>query len=199
MFDGIVIAGPMLQIVPKDGILKQFGLTSSDLQAQIETYLAGTVVGTIPEKEQLTDIRMIFPLNNQTPVEKIKQVKICTSSGDYLPVSLFADFTIQSGIAEIERENLQTMGVVTARLNNRDLGSVMKDIQYKLGKVPLPPSYQIVYGGAFAQQQQSFDELLKILIAGGLLVFTVVLFMFKDLKISLIVIFISILGISGVF
>lgn len=197
VFDGIVIAGPMIQIFPKEDKLKQFGLTPSDLQAQIETNLAGTVVGSIPEKEQFTDIRMIFPLNNKTPVEKIKQVRICTITGDYLPVSLFADITITSGIAEIEREDLQTMGVVTARLNNRDLGSVMKDIQHKLAKMPLPPSFQIVYGGAYAQQQQSFAELLKILIAAGLLVFTVVLFMFKDLKISLIVIFISILGISG--
>lgn len=197
VFDGIVIAGPMIRIVPKEDKLKQFGLTPSDLQSQIETNLAGTVVGSIPEKEQFTDIRMIFPLNNSTPIEKIKQVRICTSTGDYLPVSLFADFIITSGIPEIEREDLQTMGVVTARLNNRDLGSVMKDIQNKLSKMPLPPSYQIVYGGAYAQQQQSFAELLKILIAAGLLVFTVVLFMFKDLKISLVVIFISILGISG--
>lgn len=197
VFDGIVIAGPMIQIFPKEDKLKQFGLTPSDLQSQIETNLAGTIVGSIPEKEQFTDIRMIFPLNNNTPVEKIKQVRICTSTGDYLPVNLFADINITSGIAEIEREDLQTMGVVTARLNNRDLGSVMKDIQHKLAKMPLPPSYQIVYGGAYAQQQQSFAELLKILIAAGLLVFTVVLFMFKDLKISLVVIFISVLGISG--
>jgi len=197
VFDGIVIAGPMLKIIPREDKLKQFGLNPSDLHTQIETYLAGTVVGSIPEKEQLTDIRMIFPHNNRTPVEKIKQVKICTSSGEYLPVSKFADFSIQSGLSEIKRENLQTMGVVTARLNNRDLGSVMKDIQRKLVKINLPSSYQIVYGGSYAEQQNSFAELLKILIMGGLLVFTVVLFMFKSLKLSLIVLFISITGISG--
>ena len=197
VFDGIVIAGPVFQIAPKEDKLKQFGLTPADLQAQVETHLAGTVAGSVPEKEQFTDIRLISPLNNKTPLEKIKELNICTSAGDFLPVSMFANFTIQSGVAEIERENLQTMGVVTARLNNRDLGSVMKDIQYKLDRIPLPQAYQIVYGGAYAEQQQSFAELLKILMAGGLLVFTVILFMFKDLKISLAVIFISILGVSG--
>ena len=197
VFDGIVVAGPMLNIIPKEDQLKKFGLTASDLQAQTETYLAGTVIGSIPEKEQLTDIRMIFPLNNKTPIEKIKQVKICTASGNYMPLKTLANFSIQSGVSEIERENLQTMGVVTARLNNRDLGSVMKEIRQKLTKINLPSSYQIEYGGSYAEQQQSFAELLKILIAGGLLVFTVVLFMFKDIWISLIVIFISTLGISG--
>ena len=197
VFDGIVVAGPMLKIEPKEDQLKQFGLTSADLQSQMETHTSGLVVGTIPEKEQLTDVRMIFPMNNHTSVDSMKLVKICTASGMYFPVSQFANFNIQSGVSEIQRENLQTMGVVTARLNNRDLGSVMKDIQHKLKQVNLPPAYQIVYGGSYAEQQQSFAELLKILLLGSLLVFTVVLFMFRNLKISFAVLFISMLGISG--
>ncbi|MFZ4412975.1 MAG: efflux RND transporter permease subunit [Bacteroidales bacterium] len=197
VFNGIVIAGPMFKIFPKEDKLKQFGLNPADLQSQIETYLAGVVVGSIPEKEQLTDIRMIFPQNNKTPIEKIKQIKIATPSGEYMPLNEFADFSILSGVSEIERENLQTMGVVTSRLKNRDLGNVMKDIQHKISSIQLPPSYQIEYGGSYAEQQHSFAELLKILIAGCLLVFTVVLFMFKSLKLSLAVLFISILGISG--
>lgn len=197
VFDGIVVAGPMLKIMPKEEKLKQFGLNPADLQAQAQTYISGVVIGSIPEKEQLTDIRMIFPQNNRTPIEKMKDAKVCTGTGDYIPVSQMADFTILSGVTEIERENLQTMGVVTSRLNNRDLGSVMKDIQVKLKKINLPPSYQIEYGGSYAEQQQSFSELLKILLIAALLVFTVVLFMFKDLKLSLTVIFISTLGVAG--
>jgi len=197
VFDGIVVAGPMLKIMPKEEKLKQFGLNPADLQAQAQTYISGVVIGSIPEKEQLTDIRMIFPQNNRTPIEKMKDAKVCTATGDYIPVSQMADFTILSGVTEIERENLQTMGVVTSRLNNRDLGSVMKDIQFKLKTINLPPSYQIEYGGSYAEQQQSFSELLKILLIAALLVFTVVLFMFKDLKLSLTVIFISTLGVAG--
>jgi CzcA family heavy metal efflux pump len=197
VFDGIVVVGPVMKVLPKEGRLKQFGLTPSLLQEQISTYLDGTVVGTVPEKEQLTNIRMIFPVNDKTPLDAVKQVSICTAAGDYAPLSDFADFTVLSGVSEIQRENLQSMGVVTARLNNRDLGSVMKDIQKKMKSISLPGSYQIVYGGSYAEQQNSFAELLKILIAGGLLVFTVVLFMFKKLKYSLIVLFISVLGIAG--
>jgi multidrug efflux pump subunit AcrB len=61
----------------------------------------------------------------------------------------------------------------------------------------MPPSYQIVYGGSYAEQQQSFSELLKILIISGLMVFLIVLFMFRNLKLSVIVIFISSMGIAG--
>jgi heavy metal efflux system protein len=197
VFNGIIVSGPVMKILPREGILKQYGLTASNLQTQIETWLGGIVVGSVPEKEQYTDIRLIYPLNNKTPIEKIKQIRICTSSGEYFPLSKFADFSIQSGVSEIQRENLQTMGVVTARLDNRDLGSVMKEIQRKLNGISLPSSYQIVYGGSYAEQQQSFAELLKILIISGLLVFLIVLFMFRSLKLSAIVIFISSLGIAG--
>jgi cobalt-zinc-cadmium resistance protein CzcA len=197
VFNGIVVIGPVMNVVPKEGKLKQFGLTPSLLQEQTSTYVEGTVVGTVPEKEQLTNIRMIFPLNNKTPLEALKKVSISTTAGEYLPLSEFADFSIQSGISEIRRENLQSMGAVTARLFNRDLGSVMNDIQHKISNISLPSAYEIVYGGSYAEQQNSFAELLKILFAGGLLVFTVVLFMFRNLMYSLIVIFISVLGISG--
>ena len=197
VYNGILIAGPMLSILPKEDKLKKYGMSSSDMQAQVQTYLEGRVIGSIPEKEQLTDIRMIFPENNHTPVEKLKDVKICTPNGDYLPLQFVADFSIKSGVAEIERENLQTMGMITARLNGIDLGTGMREIQQKLQTISLPPSYQIVYAGSFAQQQKSFAELLQILILGALLVFTVVLFMFKSLKISLTVLFLSLLGISG--
>lgn len=197
VFDGIVIAGPMFEIHPKESILKQYGLTDVDLQNQVQTYLEGFVAGTILEKEQLTNIRVLHPKNSKTPIEILKQAKISTISGDYLPLSTFAEFSMKPGVAEIERENLQTMGVVTARLNNRDLGSVMADIKTELAKINLPSSYQIEYGGSYAEQQKSFSELLLILILGGLLVFTVVLFMFRHLWLSLLVIFVSVLGISG--
>ncbi len=197
VFDGIVVAGPMLKILPKEEKLKQFGMNPTDLQAQMETYVTGLVVGSIPEKEQLTDIRMIYPQNNKTPIEKMKEAKVCTITGDYIPVSQMADFSILSGVTEIERENLQTMGVITARLNNRDLGSVMKDIRKKIKTINLPPTYHVEFGGSYAEQQQSFAELLKILFIAALLVFSVVLFMFKDLKLSLIVIFVSSLGVVG--
>ncbi|MEZ5104206.1 MAG: efflux RND transporter permease subunit [Draconibacterium sp.] len=197
VYNGILIAGPMLNVLPKEDKLKQFGMSASDMQAQVQTYIEGRVIGSIPEKEQLTDIRMIFPENNHTPIEKLKDVKVCTPNGDYLPLQFFADFSVKSGVAEIERENLQTMGMITARLNGIDLGSGMKAIQKKVQSISLPPSYQVVYAGSFAQQQKSFDELLQILILGALLVFTVVLFMFKSLKISLTVLFLSLLGISG--
>src|SRR6202008_2893513 len=87
---------------------------------------------------------------------------------------------------------------VTAGLENRDLGSVIKDIQKEIAsQISLPQGYHIQYGGAYAEQQQSFRELLMILISSSLLVFGVILFLFKDFIVALLILILAVLGISG--
>src|SRR5690606_2856479 len=64
-------------------------------------------------------------------------------------------------------------------------------------KITLLSGYHIEYGGAFAEQQQSFKELLIILIISSLLVFSVILFLLKFFKIAFLILLIAVLGISG--
>lgn len=198
VFDGIVIAGPSVNIEPDNQKLAQFGITPADFQTQLKTQLEGSVIGNIFEKEQQTDIRMIYPDAINTTIDRMKTGTIFLPNGKLQPLVQLAKITPEPGSAEIERENLQSMIPVTARLNNRDLGSVMTELQQDIkSKVNLPQGYHISYGGAYEEQQQSFSELLIILLSAALLVFTVMIFMFKDIKVALLIIVLSILGISG--
>jgi len=198
VFDGIVIAGPSVSVEPDYNRLAQYGLTPSGLQTQLQTRLEGNIVGTIPEREQLTNIRMVYPNSRTASVSDIQNLNIFLPSGKLKPITQLADVTVNLGDAEINRENLQSMGEVTARLENRDLGSTMKDIQQIISKnIVLPQGYHIEYGGSYAEQQQSFKELLTILITASLLVFSVILFLFRDLRVALLIIALAVLGISG--
>ena len=197
VFDGITIASPVINIKPDEPQLAQYNLTPSDLQFQVQTQLQGSVVGSIQEKEQLTDVRMIYPHAKSTSVDKLNRARIFLPDGTLKPINEFAQINIEKGVAEIHRENLQSMGVVTARLNQRDLGSVIRDIKKKLMNIRLPGGYQIVYGGSYAEQQNSFRELLIILLSAGMLVFTVILFLFKDIKLAVMNIILAFLGTAG--
>ena len=74
----------------------------------------------------------------------------------------------------------------------------MKEIQQKISsQLNLPAGYHVEYGGSYAEQQKSFKELLMILIAASLLVFSVILFLFKQIKVALLILLIAVLGISG--
>jgi multidrug efflux pump subunit AcrB len=74
----------------------------------------------------------------------------------------------------------------------------MHDIQKEVSsKIILPEGYSVVYGGAYAEQKQSFNELLIILVSACLLVFCVILALYKDFRVAFAILFIAILGISG--
>jgi CzcA family heavy metal efflux pump len=198
VFDGIVLAGPSVNIQPDNAKLAQFGLTPQSLQLQVQTALQGNVTNTIREKEQLSNIRIVYPGSRTRSIQDIGRLQIFLPGGRLKLLNELAVVKVSTGEAQVERENLQTMGVVTARLEAGGLGSVMKTIQKEIGsKIVLPPGYYIEYGGAYAEQQQSFKELLMILIASSLLVFAVILFLFKDFKIAFLILIVAVLGISG--
>jgi Cu/Ag efflux pump CusA len=73
VFNGIVIAGPSVSIEPDYARLAQFGLTPAALQYQMQTSLEGNIVGTLPEKEQMTNIRMVYPGSRRLSVADIGQ------------------------------------------------------------------------------------------------------------------------------
>ena len=198
VFDGIVIAGPSIEIIPDLSTLGQYAITPQDFQYQVQTLLEGNVVGNLFDKQQFTPIRILYSNNSNASLNQIENSMIALPSGQLKPLKEFAAVTLVGGSAEINREDLQTLGIVTARLSNSNLGGTIKEIQNKINKeLKLPKGYSIVYGGAYADQQQSFKELLLILFLSSLFVFTVILFLFRNLKVSFIILTISILGISG--
>jgi Cu/Ag efflux pump CusA len=198
VFDGIVISGPSVEVLPDNAALAQYGLTPQGLQMQTQLALQGIEVGNILEKEQLSTVRIVYPNSTYQTVEGIRHLQIFSSGGRLVPVTHLASVRVTPGDAEIQRENLQSMGVVTGRLENRDLGSTMKEIQKRISsRVVLPQGYHIEYGGAYAEQQESFHELLLILITSSLLVFGVILFLFREILVSLLILILAVLGIAG--
>lgn len=198
VFDGIVIAGPSADIIPDYTKLAQYNLTPAALQFQVQSALEGNVIGNLFEKEQQSPIRMVYPGNRLQDISGIQKLNLFLPDGKLIPITQLATVNLHRGDAEQQRENLQAMGVISARLENSDLGTVIPAIQKNIAaKINLPPGYHVVYGGAYAEQQQSFKELLMILITASLLVFGVILFLFKQFRIAFLILVVAILGIGG--
>ena len=198
VFDGITITGPTINVMPNNVNLQQYGITPQVFQTQMQTALEGNVAGNVYDKNQLSDVRVTYPGSRTRSLEDMKAMQIFLPNGQLKSIASLADLQLIPGEAEIQREDMQNIGVVEARLDNRDLGSAMKEIQQKVSaKVALPQGYSIAYGGAYADQQQSFHELLIILVTSSLLVFGVILFMFKDYRIALLILLIAVLGTAG--
>jgi CzcA family heavy metal efflux pump len=195
---GIIIDGPTITIVPDPSKLAQFNLSPADFQTQIKACNEGVEVGQVQEGEQMIRILMRFTNFKDNSLDRIKKQLIFAPDGISRPLEYFANVELSAGDPDITREDLKSNVVITARLDNRDLGSAISEIKAGIGKnLPLPPGSYIVFGGTYAEQQSSFRELLMILISAILLVFAVLLFLFRNLKITFLVIFISIIGIGG--
>ena len=198
VFDGIIVAGPQVMVQPNVARLAQFGITPTDFQFQLQTQLEGNIISSILEKEQVVNIRMVYPNALRTTVSSLNSGNILLPNGSLKPISTVATIQLEKGVAQIERENQKMMGVVTARLENRDLGSTLKDVQKDIqGKLSLPLGYHIEYGGSYAEQQKAFNELMIILLTACLLVFVVLLVLFREFLVSLFIIVLAVLGIAG--
>jgi cobalt-zinc-cadmium resistance protein CzcA len=143
VFNGITIAGPQIIFNPKNTELAKYGLTPNDLQFQL-------------------NIRM-FDGKKYNTMNDLKHSFIFLNDGSIKPIKEFADIQFFKGVAEVDRENLKQMFDVVGRLNNRDLGSTLTEIQNKISQqIKLPTGYEIVYGGAYKEQQKAFSELIGL-------------------------------------
>ena len=219
--DGLVPSGPSIVLRPDVAKLARYGLTPLDFQGQLASLVGGQVlsaggatqasispaqaaslggiqVGQVQDGEQLRQVLLRHVDFRQNSLARLEKQVIFLPNGSPRPLPFFAGITVEPGSVELRREDLKSVAVLTARLDGRDLGSAVAAIRQQLGRrLALPPGYTIVYGGAYAEQQASFRELELILLTASMLVFTVLLFLFREWLISLLVLFISVLGIAG--
>jgi multidrug efflux pump subunit AcrB len=132
-------------------------------------------------------------------VDAIKSTLLVSSTGKIATLGSLATVTDLPGQTEIRRENLQRFVSVTARLEGRDLGSGVGAVQKAVADLHLPPSIRVSYGGQYEEQQNSFRDLVFVLILAVLLVFIVLLFEFGSFAAPIAVVASALLSTSGVF
>ncbi|HML65162.1 MAG TPA: efflux RND transporter permease subunit [Dysgonomonas sp.] len=218
--NGLVAAGPSLIFMPDENLLSQYGISMTNFQEQLTAYTdgiplgenpnviepspaqaamtGGLQIGSVQDGEQMRRILFRFTDFSVNSSELLLKQLIFLPDGSTKPLSFFCKVEVVPGEIEQKRENLKSTITLTARLNGRDLGTAMTEIQSKLNSgLPLPQGYSIEYGGSYSQQQQSFKELLTILGLAILLVFAVLMFLFRKWVISLAVLFVSVFSICG--
>ncbi|PYE16712.1 CzcA family heavy metal efflux pump [Paraburkholderia silvatlantica] len=128
------------------------------------------------------------------------QLPIRAPDGHVFALSRVADRVTVSGQPEISRDNLKRMVAVTARIDGRDLGSTIADVQHALADPNLLPSgvyYEL--GGLYQQQQIAFKGLIAVFGAAVALVFGLLLFLYERFRVALAVMAMPLLAVGAVF
>jgi CzcA family heavy metal efflux pump len=138
----------------------RYGLTVGEMAEAIEVGLNGKTVSQVLEKQQTFNLVVWLQEKYRNNLDVIGNLLVDTPNGQKIPLSQIAKVDYGSGPSTINRENVSRLIVVSANVSGRDLGSVIKNVRSRVGKLQLPGGYYIQYGGQFQAQEQATQTLL---------------------------------------
>jgi multidrug efflux pump subunit AcrB len=194
------VSGPATVFKVDPTISARAGFTAEEVAVDASAILEGEPATSPVIAEDIPyTIRVRYPESHRMSLEAMSNTLLNSSSGRTATLGTLANIKQLPGQTEIRRENLERNVAVTARLEGRDLGSSITAVQKVVDDLHLPSSIRVVYGGTYAEQQQSFHDLMLVLILAIVLVFVVLLFEFRTLAAPLAILSSAILSTSGVF
>jgi multidrug efflux pump subunit AcrB len=197
-FNGLTETGPSidLRVRPADAV--RAGLTAQNIADAVSTALNGQVSSYMLEGDRKVDIRVMADTNSVSTISRLQELPIRVSSGTTAGIVVrldqVADLSITPPQNELNRDNMRQDDIVYGRLKGVDLGTAMREVQAKLKWLP---AGSVEYGGLYQLQQESFRNLLAVLLSAILLVFIVLLIEFHSFYEPVAIIFGAVLALFG--
>jgi len=183
------IAGlPEMSVKYNRAKIARFGLNIQDLNDMISLGFAGKEAGSVFEGEKRFDLVVRLDKEKRQNIDDLKKLYIDLPSGGKIPLNELADISLQKGAAKISRDDTRRRIVVGINVRNRDLQSVVDDIQKLINEnVKLPVGYYITYGGQFENLQSAKSRLMIAVPIALILIFILLYFAFKSVKEALMI------------
>lgn len=172
---------PQITIDYNRNKLAQYGLEINQLNHVVQAAFAGKQAGVIFEGEKRFDLVVRLQKENRASIEDIQNLFITIPNGSQIPLGEIAKVSYEPGYMQISRDNTNRRTYVGINIRNRDVKSVVEDIQAKLeAQFELPPGYYIRYGGAFENLERASNRLRIVVPIALLLIFILIYFALKS-------------------
>ena len=177
------IERPQLKIQPKREMLAKFGITLPEFSEYVNVALAGKVISQVYEQGKSFDLIVKVKDDARDEIEKIRNLMVDTNDGRKVPLSYVAEVVSAMGPNTINRENVKRKIVISANVADRDLRSVVNDIQKRIDtSVQLPEGYHIEYGGQFESEQAASRTLALTSFISIVVIFLLLYNEFRSVK-----------------
>jgi multidrug efflux pump subunit AcrB len=190
---------PELVIEVDPALAAHVGLTVAQVADQLQAGLLGDTTTDFRLSDRLIPIRVRYPDSFRGQENNIRQFPILAANKQVIPLESLAKIGTVRGQNELLRENQRLMVVLTARLQDRDLGSAIADVKKVLADYKFPVGYTYEIGGQYESQQSSFRDLLFVLGLALAAVFVVLVIQFRAFLPALVIISAAPLSLIGVF
>ena len=183
------VAGlPQMNVAYNRAKIARYGLNIADLNEMIAMGFAGKTVGNIFEGEKKFDLVVRLGEENRKDIANLRNLFIDLPNGGKIPLNELAEISYQKGAAKISRDDTRRRIVVGINVRNRDLQSVVDDVEAIINaQLDLPVGYSITYGGQFENLQSAKSRLLMAVPIALLLIFILLYFAFKSVKEALLI------------
>ena len=173
---------PQLVIdIDRDRAARQ-GLNVQDIQDVIEAALGGKVATQLWEGERKFAVAVRLPESRRSIVS-LAATPIPTPDGGYAALGSVATIRETSGAMNIAREAGRRTMAVGIFIKNRDMGSVVADMQTRVSNnVKLPTGYRITWSGEFENQERAMKRLSVVVPISLLLIFVLLFDAFSSFK-----------------
>ena len=175
---------PQLQIRVKRDALQRFGLQAGKVAEELEVFYNGKVTGQMYDGQKTFDILIRANEHERSNLEAIRSTQISTPDGTLVPLEQIADIEQTVTVNQVMHENTQRRMVISANVQERDLGSTVEEIKKQVGKLQLPQGTYVVYSGLI-ESQESATQLIGLL--SLISIFSIFLVLFTHFKSSRIV------------
>jgi len=194
------MSGPAAEFRVNPTVAAKAGFTAEEVSTDATAVLQGaTAANPLIANNRAYNIRVRFPDQNRASIGAMSNTLLVSSSGRTATLGSLAQINELPGQTEITRENLQRVVEVTARLEGMSLGTGVAKVQKVVAGLHLPSSIRVTYGGLYAQQQSDFHDMAVVMVLAIVLVFTVLLFEFRNFSAPVAILSSALLSISGVF
>jgi CzcA family heavy metal efflux pump len=202
VLDGVAntISGPALSFKVDPESAARAGFSPEEVEIATAAIIEGEPAPTqVVLNDRRYTIRVRYAADARSSIDAIRNTLLVSGTGKTATLGSLSAMEELPGQEQIVRENLQRNTVVTARLEGLNLGAGIAEVKKVIADLHMPAAIRVEFGGAYQEQQQSFKDLLVVLALAVVLVFTVLLFEFRDFSAPISILFSALLSTSGVF
>jgi len=178
---------PSLTLTIDRDKIARYGINVADVNGLIEAAVGGVAATTVVQGEKSFDLLVrLDPRFRETP-DQIGQILVAAPNGQQIPLRELATIGVNSGASFIYREdNSRYIGVQFA-VEGRDLAGTVQEAQREVrAAVPLPPGYQVMWGGEYEEYTASRTQLAVVLPLTIALIFVLLFALYRNFSFPLI-------------
>lgn len=173
-----VIGGKYLEIAPDRTQLARYGIDMGMFQRVIGMALGGMKLSESVQGRERYNIMLRYERQFREHPDDLTEILVPTPKGQHIPLGELASIEFTEGPPMIKSENARLTGWVFVDIEDRDMGSYVKEAQTIVSeKVKLPAGYAIEWSGQFEQMQEA-DAQLRIAIPAALFAIFVLLMLY---------------------